>query len=91
MDLRPQETFLAVSGGCICVHMYISMLVSLYAQRKERSRLYVRDKIQADLCGTRKGYSPDICNLCPLPGLSWVPGKELRFLSSACAGGETGK
>lgn len=44
-------------AGCVSAHMCISMLVSLYAQRKDRSRVWGGD-IHTDLCGLSEGYSP---------------------------------
>ena len=41
----------------VCMHMCISMLVSLYAQRKDRSKVW-GGKVHADLCGPSEGYSP---------------------------------
>lgn len=44
-------------AGCVSVHMCISMLVSLYAQRKDRSGVWGGD-IHTDLSGLSEGYSP---------------------------------
>lgn len=57
VGIWPQGTFMAGSAGFVYVHMCISMLVFLCAQRKDRTGVW-GGKVHADLCGPSRGYSP---------------------------------
>lgn len=70
MGIWPRGTSLAGSASCVCVRMYISRLVTVCSEKGQRGGGSEEVRFMLTSVALVRGTAPEICNLCPLLGLS---------------------
>lgn len=70
VGIWPRGTSWAGSAGCVYVRMDISRLVTLGSERGQKGGGPEEVRFMLASVALVRGIAPDICNLCPLPGLS---------------------